>query len=171
MRRTIIIGTAIAMLVGASAAFASFNTYSAGFKFSPTKAGTSSKPVTVGFLQTLGAGGTSGNRAAPLTDLKTTIYGIKANGKLFVMISSRGQFVVKLPRMRAQELVRLGKGKPFDPGHGRLMKEWVSLDSFESSWPELAKEAYEYVRQGVRRAPTPRGTRGSSPFRSRGRGA
>ena len=76
--------------------------------------------------------------------------GLKANGKLFAMISSRGQFVVKLPRMRAQELVRLGKGKPFDPGHGRLMKEWVSLDSFESSWPELAKEAYEYVRQGVR---------------------
>jgi len=83
VRRTIIIGTAIAMLVGASAAFASFNTYSASFKFSPTKAGSSSKPVPVGFLQELGAGGTSGNRAAPLTDLKDTIYGLKANGKLF----------------------------------------------------------------------------------------
>ncbi len=83
MRRTIIIGTAIAMLVGASAAAAAFNTYSASFKFTSNKAGSSSKPVPVGFLQTLGAGGTSGNRAAPLTDLKTTIYGLRANGKFF----------------------------------------------------------------------------------------
>ena len=71
------------MLVGASAAFASFNTYSASFKFSSSKAGSSSKPVPVGFLQTLHAGGTSGNRAAPLTDLRTEIYGLVANGKYF----------------------------------------------------------------------------------------
>jgi hypothetical protein len=83
VRRTIIIGTAIAMLVGASAAFAAFNTYSASFTFSPTKAGSSSKPVPVGFQLVYHAGGTNGNRAAPLTDLKTTTYGLVSNGKYF----------------------------------------------------------------------------------------
>ncbi len=83
MRRTIIIGTALAMLVGASAAFASFNTYSASFKFSSSKAGSAKSPVALGYNLTYGANGTSGNRAAPLTDLKTSIYGIKANGNLF----------------------------------------------------------------------------------------
>ena len=41
------------------------------------------------------------------------------------MISSKGQFVAKLPRERVDELVRLGQGEHFDPGHGRKMKEWV----------------------------------------------
>lgn len=39
--------------------------------------------------------------------------GLKVNGKLFVLISSRGQFVAKLPRKRVDELVRLGKGEHF----------------------------------------------------------
>ncbi len=83
MRRTIIIGTALAMLVGASAAFASVNTYSASFKFTSSKAGSAKSPVALGYNLTYNAFGTSGNRAAPLTDLKTTIYGLKANGKYF----------------------------------------------------------------------------------------
>ena len=74
--------------------------------------------------------------------------GLKVNGKLFAMISSRGQFVVKLPRKRAEEVVRSGKGEPFDPGHGRLMKEWVAFDGLQCAWPDLAREAYEYVRRG-----------------------
>jgi len=83
VRRTIIIGTAIAMLVGASAAFASFNTYSASFTFSPTKAGSSNSPVPVGFAHVYHTGGTSGNRSAPWTDVKSTIYGLVSNGKYF----------------------------------------------------------------------------------------
>jgi hypothetical protein len=71
-------------------------------------------------------------------------------GKLFALISSRGWFVAKLPRQRVDELVRLGKGQFFDPGHGRLMKEWVALtDATEaSSWIALAKEARRFVRDG-----------------------
>ena len=83
MRRTIIVGTALAMLVGASAALASFNTYSASFKFSSLKAGSGKSPVALGYNLTYNAAGTSGNRAAPLTDLKTTIYGLKADSKDF----------------------------------------------------------------------------------------
>ena len=45
--------------------------------FSPGKAGTPKKPVATGVTQVLTATGTNGNRAAPLTDLKSTIYGLK----------------------------------------------------------------------------------------------
>ena len=71
--------------------------------------------------------------------------GLKLDGKLFAMISSRGLFVVKLPRKRVDELVQLGTGRPFDPGQGRLMKEWVELDGAEASWIGLAREARAFV--------------------------
>lgn len=44
---------------------------------------------------------------------------LKVNGKIFAMMTPEGTFVVKLPRPRVDELVRLGKGEAFDPGHGR----------------------------------------------------
>jgi hypothetical protein len=71
--------------------------------------------------------------------------GLKVDGKLFAMIASKGQFVAKLPKARVDELVRQGKGKPFDPGHGRLMKEWIELEGKAASWTELAKEARKFV--------------------------
>jgi hypothetical protein len=83
VRRTIFIGTAIAVLVGASAAFASFNAYTVSTKFSPTKAGSAKSPVALSFTQVYKAFGTGGNRAAPLTDLKTSIYGVVSNAKQF----------------------------------------------------------------------------------------
>jgi hypothetical protein len=85
-RRTIIIvGTALAVLVAAASAFAagSFNTYTAKFSFSPSKAGSKSKPVALAVTQTLGASGTGGNRAGPLTRLTSTMYGLVSDGKDF----------------------------------------------------------------------------------------
>jgi hypothetical protein len=67
--------------------------------------------------------------------------GLKLDGRIFAMISSKGKFVVKLPKGRVDELVRLGKGQRFDPGHGRVMKEWLTVDGATSSWIDLAKEA------------------------------
>ena len=52
--------------------------------------------------------------------------GLKTGGKFFAMVS-KGELVVKLPRERVDELVAAGAGHRFDPGHGRLMKEWVAL--------------------------------------------
>ena len=52
--------------------------------------------------------------------------GLETGGKFFAMVS-RGELVVKLPRERVDELVEAGAGHRFDPGHGRLMKEWVAL--------------------------------------------
>ena len=75
--------------------------------------------------------------------------GLKVNGKLFALLSSRGKFVAKLPKRRADELVSAGNAEYFDPGHGRLMKEWVAVDSGGTSWVDLAKEAY---RQALREA-------------------
>jgi hypothetical protein len=67
---------------------------------------------------------------------------LKVNGRIFAMLSSRQEFVVKLPKDRVDELVRGGKGSYFDPGHGRLMKEWVVIPfDAAATWTALAREA------------------------------
>lgn len=71
---------------------------------------------------------------------------LKAGGKIFAMISSKGEFVVKLPKTRVDNLVASGEGEPFDPGHGRLMKEWLVVTGAKTPWNELAREAYQFVR-------------------------
>ncbi len=70
--------------------------------------------------------------------------GLKANGKLFALFT-QGTLVVKLPKDRVAALVAKGHGEPFDPGHGRLMKEWLSVVSPRVSWVDLAKEAHAFV--------------------------
>jgi len=79
--------------------------------------------------------------------------GLKLDGRIFAMISSRGKFVVKLPKARVDELVGLGKGERFDPGHGRVMKEWLVFAGAPSSWLDVAEEAHQFARGGKRRAP------------------
>jgi hypothetical protein len=74
-------------------------------------------------------------------------YGLKVNGKIFAMFG-RGQFVTKLTKERVDELVCTGKGERFDPGHGRRMKEWVVVYVGKADWVELAREAYNFVKQG-----------------------
>ena len=75
---------------------------------------------------------------------------LKVNGKIFAMMSSSGKFVVKLPKKRVDELVSGGKGKRFDPGHGRIMREWFVAGTRAPKWVELAKEAHQFVKQGNR---------------------
>jgi TfoX/Sxy family transcriptional regulator of competence genes len=74
-------------------------------------------------------------------------YGLKVNGKIFAMFG-RKQFVTKLPKARVDALVNAGVGKNFDPGHDRLMKEWVVVADGGPDWLDLAKEAYEFVKRG-----------------------
>ena len=42
------------------------------------------------------------------------------------------------------------QGKAFDPGHGRVMKEWLVVTGAATSWIDLAREAYRFalVRHG-----------------------
>lgn len=75
---------------------------------------------------------------------------LKANGKIFAMMSSKDEFVVKLPKARVDEITGAGDGVRFDPGHGRLMKEWVVIETSEASWINKAMEAWEFVSGGKR---------------------
>ncbi len=70
--------------------------------------------------------------------------GLKVHGKIFAMFP-RGTFVAKLPKARVDQLVGLGHGEPFDPGHGRVMKEWIALRGHEDIWVALANEARRFV--------------------------
>jgi hypothetical protein len=71
---------------------------------------------------------------------------LRIGGSIFAMLSSRGAFVVKLPRRRVDELVAAGDGDRFDPGHGRLMKEWLEVRPGSSlEWASLASEAKAFV--------------------------
>jgi TfoX/Sxy family transcriptional regulator of competence genes len=74
-------------------------------------------------------------------------YGLKVNGKIFTMFG-RKQFVAKLPKVRVDALVEEVVGKNFDPGHGRLMKEWVVVGDDGPNWLDVAKEACEFVKRG-----------------------
>ena len=51
--------------------------------------------------------------------------GLNTHAKTFAMLVRR-RLVVKLPSERVQELLAAGTGGRFDPGHGRLMREWIS---------------------------------------------
>ena len=70
---------------------------------------------------------------------------LKVKNKIFAMLSSRNEFVVKLPRQRVDDLVESGAGRRFDPGHGRLMKEWLVVEASPKRWLTLALEALEFV--------------------------
>jgi hypothetical protein len=71
---------------------------------------------------------------------------LTVNGRIFAMLSSRGEFVVKLPRERVEALVASRAGAPFDAGKGRPMKEWLAVNPrARVSWTDLADEARRFV--------------------------
>ncbi|HTX44774.1 MAG TPA: hypothetical protein VMD48_00670 [Solirubrobacteraceae bacterium] len=92
MRRKLIIGTAlVAVLALAGVAYAAtLNTYTAKLTFTASKPGTAAKPVGLGYTEDLAAANSAGSSkvAAPLIDIKTTIYGLKSNLKDFPTCSS-----------------------------------------------------------------------------------
>ncbi len=74
--------------------------------------------------------------------------GLKTSGKTFAMLVNR-RLVVKLPRERVAELADAGVGEPFDPGHGRLMREWAAIGAdADVDWLELTRDARTFVRSG-----------------------
>lgn len=74
--------------------------------------------------------------------------GLKVNGKVFAMVV-KGTLVTKLPKDRVDAIVNSNKGAYFDPGHGKLMKQWVAVSPGKAPWVELAKEAYRFVKEGA----------------------
>lgn len=66
--------------------------------------------------------------------------GLKFGGRVFAM-EVKGRLVVKLSAARVAELVASGCER-FDPGHGRLMREWASVPvDGPQEWVSLAQEA------------------------------
>ena len=73
--------------------------------------------------------------------------GLRVRGKIFAMLGSDG-LVVKLPKGRVDQLVASGVAVRFDPGHGRVMKEWVTVPvSQADNWERLAAEAFAFVER------------------------
>ncbi len=71
--------------------------------------------------------------------------GLSVGRKTFAMLH-RGELVVKLDPERCKALVDGKIARFFDPGHGRLMKAWVSVGVERSRlWSSLAVEARAYV--------------------------
>jgi hypothetical protein len=78
--------------------------------------------------------------------------GLRVGGKIFAIFGER-ELTVKLPRARVDELVDAGIGTRFDPGHGRLMREWLTVSTRHATeWERLADDALRFVRTGDRRA-------------------
>jgi TfoX/Sxy family transcriptional regulator of competence genes len=73
--------------------------------------------------------------------------GLKVRGKVFVMFVD-GALVAKLPEARVDALIARGAGTRFDPGHGRLMREWIAVPQAEG-WLRLAREARRFVGGGA----------------------
>ena len=79
---------------------------------------------------------------------------LKTGGKIFAMLV-KGRLVVKLDRrrVRVDELVEAGRGRQFDPGHGRLQKEWLDVDSESPDvWLDLAAESEAFVAKRDRQS-------------------
>jgi len=76
--------------------------------------------------------------------------GLKVGNKVFACLVE-GKLVVKLPKERVDALVKSGKGEHFDPGMGRLMKEWAAVrPTTPDEWLRLAAEAKEFVTSAMR---------------------
>jgi hypothetical protein len=70
---------------------------------------------------------------------------LKANGKIFAMLV-KDRLVVKLPANRVDELVAQDVGERFDPGHGRVQREWLSVRSESpDDWLAMATESEAFV--------------------------
>jgi TfoX N-terminal domain len=71
--------------------------------------------------------------------------GLNVHNKTFAMLV-KGHLVVKLPRVRVDQLAAAGAGERFDPGHGRTMREWITVTSADpTSWRGLVTEALAHV--------------------------
>ena len=81
--------------------------------------------------------------------------GLRFGDKYFAMLC-RGELVVKLDAVRVDELETSGSGSRFDPGHGRKMREWLSVPVDQRPrWRGLVSEALgKAERDGNGRRPS-----------------
>jgi hypothetical protein len=91
---------------------------------------------------------TYGNEGGPQRAFGAT--SLKTDGKIFAMLV-KDRLVVKLPAARVSELAVEGVGERFDPGHGRIQKEWLSVSGSDpDAWRALATESEAFVARRAR---------------------
>ena len=80
------------------------------------------------------------------SDVQKQGESLKIRKKMFAMFS-KGNYVVKLPKERVEELINSGDGLPYDPGNGKIMKEWVIIpEEYGNKWIEYASEAKKFAK-------------------------
>ena len=81
-----------------------------------------------------------------MSDVQKQGESLKTRKKMFAMFI-KGNYVVKLPKERVEELICLGDGLPYDPGNGKIMKEWVIIpEEYANKWIEYASEAKTFAK-------------------------
>ena len=81
-----------------------------------------------------------------MADVQKQGESLKTRKKMFAMFN-KGKYIVKLPKERVTELIGSGEGKPYDPGNGRIMKEWVIIpEEHSDKWIEYASEAKQFAK-------------------------
>ncbi|HZT53862.1 MAG TPA: hypothetical protein VE995_05735 [Gaiellaceae bacterium] len=71
--------------------------------------------------------------------------GLRIRGKIYA-IRRDDELIFKLPAERVEALVASGAGRPWGPGAGRIMREWVAVSgAHRSDWASLAGEARAFV--------------------------
>lgn len=86
------------------------------------------------------------NHFLKMSDVQKQGESLKTRKKMFAM-SSKGNYIVKLPKERVEELIFSGEGQPYDPGNGRIMKEWVIIPKkYSDKWINYATEAKEFAK-------------------------
>ena len=66
-------------------------------------------------------------------------------GRKMFCFSSKEDLILKLPEKRVDELVSSGEGKRFDPGRGKVQREWLAVKPTRSTSLTLAKEAMKFA--------------------------
>ena len=81
-----------------------------------------------------------------MSDVQKQGESLKTKKKMFAMFS-KGNYVVKLPKERVEELISTGDGLPYDPGNGKIMKEWVIIpEEYANKWIEYGSEAKTFAK-------------------------
>ena len=67
--------------------------------------------------------------------------GLKVGKKMFAMFS-KGDLLLKLPPERVEALIAAGRGLSYDPGNGKVLKNYVLVPNAKKrSWIKLCEEA------------------------------
>ncbi len=67
--------------------------------------------------------------------------GLKVGKKMFAMFS-KGGLLLKMPPQQVESLISAGQGLPYDPGTGKVMKNYVLIPiAKQRSWIKLCQQA------------------------------